>query len=132
MSGHGLSQHPGISADGRLMTVLTLSSFPPAQLVDRLRRCGFFTRVHAEESGQGPDQRLYVHVPGREVRVELLGPVVGLRDAPVWHAVRIADHDRAVWCGPPRTCADGVLCRFVSELIELPVDELLDRWQRLG
>jgi hypothetical protein len=114
------------------MTVLTLSSFPPAGLVERLHERGLHTQLRVGEAGVGPDPRLHIRSPRAAVRVELLGPLAGLRDGPVWQAVRVADGHRAVWCGPPRTCTDGVLCRFVSDLIELSTDELLGWWQRLG
>lgn len=113
------------------MTVVFVPSFPPAGLAARLADCGLFARLLLDEAVT-TDHRLHVTAPGRPVQVELLGPLSGLVDAPVWHAVRDAHGDRAVWCGPLRTCDDAVLCRFLRELIELPVEELRARWQRLG
>src|SRR4051812_20383566 len=114
------------------MSVVYLPAFPPERLVGRLRESGLSARVTANGSGNGLDPRLDIRAPDRSVTVELLGPLAGLLDPPCWHAVRRSGRDRAVWCGPPRTCDDERLYRFVHELMVLPPSELAGRWQRLG
>ena len=116
---------------GRL-SVVTVPAFPPSGLVSCLEERGFSLSLLVEDVAFGRDYRLLVTAPDSALRVELLGPLAGVLEPPVWHAVRAADGERAVWCGPPRTCGLEVLRRYVSELLSLPFDELSLRWQRLG
>lgn len=114
------------------MSVVYVSAFPPAGLVGGLEDRGLCVELSADECGCGRDHRLHVRAPAGSVEAELLGPIAGLLDLPCWHAVRVSNGDRAVWCGPPRMCDGASLGRFVADLVELPTNELIRRWQRLG
>ena len=112
------------------MSVVQVSTFPPEGLVGRLAESGLTARLLVDPNGL--DRRLEIRAPDRLVRVELLGPLAELLDPPCWHAVRVAARTRAVWCGPPRTCEDEGLHRFVLDLLARSPAELAERWQRLG
>lgn len=77
------------------------------------------------------DVRLDVERPGFPA-VELLGACGSLSCGDRWHAVRVTQEDRVVWCGPARGCPQAELIAFVEELVLHDEAQLAGRYTRLG
>lgn len=76
------------------------------------------------------DARIQVSAGNGPV-VELLWPCPGLPDADRWHAVRIEQDQRSIWCGPPKGCGCRHLVEFVEDVLVNPPDKLTRRYRAL-